>query len=71
MNNAMNNEVPAVDNDEFDAETNPAGEMALSSMTTVGLRTRVLSGLALTAGMAVLAYGTNTFTTVSAPGLPV
>jgi hypothetical protein len=68
MNNAMNTEVPALEDDEFDAETNPAGEMALSNMTRVGLRSRVLSGLALTAGMAVLAYGTSTFTTVSAPG---
>jgi hypothetical protein len=66
MNNAMNNEVPTLDD-----ETNPAGEMALSNMTKVGLRTRVLSGISLTAGMAVLAYGTNTFTTVSCPGLPV
>ncbi|MCS7484176.1 hypothetical protein ACFFQW_40510 [Umezawaea endophytica] len=68
MNNAMNTEVPALDGDEFDVEANPAGEMALSSRTKVGVRTRVLSGLALTAGMAVLAYGTTTFTTVSAPG---
>ena len=67
MNNAMNTEVPAID-DEFDAESNPAGEMALSSMTRVGLRTRVLSGITLTAGMAVLAYSVSTFTTVSAPG---
>jgi hypothetical protein len=65
MNNAMNNEAPAFDNDEFDAEANPVGEMALSNMTKVGLRTRILSGLALTAGMAILAYGTNTMTTVS------
>ncbi|MEO6085767.1 MAG: hypothetical protein ABIQ18_21900 [Umezawaea sp.] len=65
--NAMNNDVPALDNDE----TNPAGEMALSSMTRAGLRTRILTGITLTAGMAVLAYGATTFTTVSAPGLPV
>ncbi|HEX6347245.1 hypothetical protein [Umezawaea sp.] len=71
MNDAMNTEVPAIDDDEFDAGTSPAGEMALSGRTTAGIRTRVLSGIALTAGMAVLAYGTNSFTTVSAPGLPV
>jgi|1185.fasta_scaffold341948_2 hypothetical protein len=70
MSNAMSNEVPAFD-DEFDAETSPAGEMALSNATRVGLRTRVLTGVALTAGMAVLAYGATTFTTVSAPGMPV
>ncbi|PRY34531.1 hypothetical protein [Umezawaea tangerina] len=71
MSNAMHTEAPALATDEDDAETNPAGEMALSNRTRVGMRTRVLSGLALTAGMAVLAYGTNTFTTVSAPGFPV
>ena len=71
MNNAMHNEVPAPAIDEDGAETNPAGEMALSKRTVVGIRTKVLSGIALTAGMAVLAYGTTTFTTVSAPGMPV
>ncbi|MFD9737184.1 hypothetical protein [Umezawaea sp. NPDC059074] len=70
MNNAMNIDVPALDTDEFDAETNPAGEMALSSMTKVGLRTRVLGGFALTAGLAVVAFGATTLTTVSAPGNP-
>lgn len=70
MNNATSNAVPALD-DEFDAETSPAGEMALSGMTKAGLRTRVLTGITLTAGMAVLAYGSSTFTTVSAPGMPV
>ncbi|WNV84087.1 hypothetical protein [Umezawaea sp. Da 62-37] len=71
MNNATHNEVPALATDEDGVEANPAGEMALSNRTRVGIRTRVLSGLALTAGMAVLAYGANTFTTVSAPGMPV